>query len=103
MWLRERRLRLALWIAVAEGVLVAFHVIPWWVALLAAAGLLAVYVAYGRSARAPAVRQASWIAAASQVMVALIPVLVLVIGTLAVIGVAVLAIVALVFLLRDRR
>jgi hypothetical protein len=48
-------------------------------------------------------RQASWIAAASQGLVALIPVLAVVVGTLALIGVAVIAVVALVLLFADRR
>lgn len=102
-WLRERRLRIAAWIAVAEGLLVVFHVIPWWVALVAAAGVLAFYIWYGRTSRSHTVRHTSWIAAASQVMVALVPVLVIVVGTLALIAVGVLAVIALVFLISDRR
>ena len=102
-WLRERRVKIALVIAAIEGALVVFDVIPWWVALVVAGAVLAFYVWFGRTASWAALRQTSWIAAASQVMVALVPVLVFVIGTLALIAIAILAVVALVLLFRDRR
>jgi hypothetical protein len=102
-WLRARRLRLALWIAVAEGLLVIFDVIPGWTALLVGALILAFYLFLGRGLRSDAGRQASWVAAASQVFVALVPVLLFFVGILAVIAVAVLAAIALVALLADRR
>ena len=102
-WLRTRRLRLALWIAVVEGILVVVDAIPGWIALAVAAGVIAFYLFYGREAHSDTVRQASWIAAASQVCVALVPALVLVIGALAVVAVVVLAVVALLVLFADRR
>jgi hypothetical protein len=102
-WLRDRRFKLALLIAVVEGLLVVFDVIPWWVALTAAAGVLAFYIAFGRTSSSATVRQATWIAAGSQVMVALVPVLVIVATTLAIVAVGLLAVLALVFLLADRR
>jgi hypothetical protein len=102
-WLRDNRVRLALAIAVVEGVLVAFDVIDWIPALLVAALLVVVYFAYGRKLRWDWAREASWVAATSQVFVALVPVLVIVVGTLALIGVAVIAVVALVLLFADRR
>jgi hypothetical protein len=102
-WLRENRVRLALGIAVVEGVLVAFDVIDWLPALLVAALLVLFYFAYGRKLRWDWGREATWVAATSQVFVALVPVLVIVVGTLALIGVAVIAVVALVLLFADRR
>jgi hypothetical protein len=102
-WLRTRRLRIALWIAVIEGILVVFHLIPWWAALVIAAAALGVYVAAARNAGSDVVRQAGWIAAASQVAVVLVPILVLIVGTVALVVVGILAIVALVFLFADRR
>jgi hypothetical protein len=102
-WLRDRRFKLALWVAVVEGALVVFDVIPWWLALTAAAGVLAFYVWFGRTSSSGTLRQATWIAAASQVMVALIPLLVIVATTVAIIAVGLLAVLALVFLLADRR
>ena len=94
-WLRERRLRLAAWIALLEAILVVAHVIPKLSALLAAAVLFLFYVFIGRTMRSDAVRHASWIAATSQVLVALVPVLLIVVG--------ILAVVALVVLFTDRR
>jgi hypothetical protein len=102
-WLRENRVRLALGIAVVEGVLVAFDVIDWIPALLVAALLVLFYFTYGRKLRWDWAREATWVAATSQVFVALVPVLVIVVGTLALIGVAVIAVVALVLLFADRR
>ena len=102
-WLRAHRLRLAFAIAVVEGVLVAFDVIPWSVALLVAVAAVAFYFWRGRELRQDVARQASWVGAFSQLLVAFVPVLVLIVGTLAVIGVAILAVVALFVLFGDRR
>ena len=65
--------------------------------------MLAFYVFVGRDLRRDAPRQAAWIAAASQVFVALVPVLVFVVGAVALIAVGLLAAVAIVALLADRR
>jgi hypothetical protein len=89
--------------AVAEGILVVFDQISGWVALGIAALVLAFYVLVGRDLRSDAGRQASWIAALSQVFVAAVPVLVIVLSTVALIALALLAVVALLALLADRR
>jgi hypothetical protein len=102
-WLRQNRIRLALAIAVSEGLLVAFEVINGWVALLVAMLLLLFYFSYGRRLRWDWASEASWIAATSQAFVALVPVLVIIVGTLALIVVGVIAVVALVLLFSDRR
>jgi hypothetical protein len=102
-WLRARRLRIALWVAVIEGLLVVFHVIPVWAALLVAGVVLAFYLVAGRELRSDVLRQASWVAAASQALVALIPVFVAFVGFVAIIAIALLAVFALVALLGDRR
>jgi hypothetical protein len=101
-WLRERRTRFALWIAVVEGALVVFHVIPRWPAIAVAGVVLALYVAYGRTLRGTR-RELTWIAAASQALVVLIPILVIIVGTVALVAVGILAVLAIVFLLADRR
>src|ERR687883_432643 len=101
-WLRARRFRLAVWIAVAEGLLVALHVVSWWSAIAVAAILVLFWFWVGHRLRPDVARQASWIAATSQALVALVPVLVLVVGTLALIVVALLAVVALVALFSSR-
>jgi hypothetical protein len=101
-WLRARRLRIALWIAVVEGVLVVFDVISGWIALLAAAIAILFYLIVGRELRG-AFHQSAWILAMSQVLVALVPVLVFVVGALALIAVGLLALIALAALFADRR
>lgn len=102
-WLRARRLRFALWIAVVEGLLTVFDIIPWYAVVLAAAAAVVFYFWAGRRLRSDAARQVSWVAAASQALVALVPALVVVIGTLALIAVAILALVALFALFAERR
>jgi hypothetical protein len=102
-WLRARRLKIAAWIAVGEGVLVLVHAVPRIVAMVLAAAIVLFYFAFGRQARWDALRQVSWIAAASQVLMVLVPVLAALIGGLAVIALVVLALVALFVLLQDRR
>ena len=101
-WLRARRLRIAAWIAVVEGLLVLIHVLPRIPAIILAAAIIVFYFGFGRQVRADSLRQVSWIAAMSQALVALVPVLVLIVGTLALIVVAILAVLALVLLFSSR-
>src|SRR2546423_15445155 len=94
-WLRAKRLRFATWIAVVEGLLVVLHAIPWFVALALAAAALGFYLWLGRALRSDVARQGSWIAAASQVLVVLVPGLVALIGGPAILPAGLLAIGAL--------
>jgi len=102
-WLRDRRLRIAFWIALVEAVLVVFHVLSWWLVLLIFLGALVAYFAIGRDSRSGTLRQTTWIAAVSQGLVALVPAAVAIVGTLFLIALGILAVVALVVLLADRR
>ncbi len=102
-WLRTRRLRIALGIAVVEGLLVVLDVVDWWVAVVVAVAAMAFYLAAGRNLASYTARQVSWIAAAAQALVVIVPVFVVVFSWLAIMALAVLAIVALVLLFRDRR
>lgn len=102
-WLRSHRMRVAIWIAVVEGILVVFHVIPWWAAVIVAALAVFFYFEVGRSLRSDTLRQSSWVVAASQAIVALVPILVVIVGTLALVAVGVLAVVALIALFAERR
>ena len=102
-WLRERRISTAIWIAVVEGSLIVFDVISWPVALVVAIAIVALYFTAARRLHSDTARQAAWIAAASQALVAMVPVLVVVVGTLTLIVVAALAVIALVLLFADRR
>ena len=101
--LRENRLRIALVLALVEGVLVLLGEIAWWVVVLVAIVGVVLYVSRGRKARNQKAREASWIFAVSQLAVVLVPALALVLTALAVFTLVVLALVALVVLLRDRR
>lgn len=102
-WLRERRLKLALAIALVEGILVVTEVIPNWLAIVVGAAIVAYWWVVGRNHRWELARQASWTAAISQVFVALVPVLAFILTALAVVALVVIAIIALVALLADRR
>jgi hypothetical protein len=102
-WLRAYRIRIALWIAIIEGVLVVFDVIDVLPALLIAALVVGAYFWLSQRLPAGLARDALWIGAVSQAMVALVPVLVIVVGTLALIAVGILAAVVLVLLLTGRR
>jgi phosphatidylserine synthase len=103
-WLRERRLKLALWIAVLEGVVVAVRgdVSRWTVVVLAAL-VLVVYMLLRDRLRWDAGREVIWIVAASQAMALLVVILAFVIGALSLILVGILAVLALVYLFNDRR
>jgi hypothetical protein len=101
-WLRARRVRIAFWIAVVEGLLVVLHVVSWWIALGLAVLLVVGWFSYGHRLRSDTARQVGWIAAVSQALVALVPLLVVVVGTLALVLVGLLAVVALVLLFSSR-
>jgi hypothetical protein len=101
-WLRARRVRVAFWIAAIEGLLVVVHAISWWVAVAIAALVIVGWFSFAHRLRSDAARQAWWIAAASQALVALVPILVIIVGTLALIVVGLLAVVALLLLFGSR-
>ena len=101
--MRDNRLRIALLVALVEGILVLVGSIDWWVVVLLAIAAVAFYVMRGRAAQRDEVREVSWIIAVSQVAVVLVPVLALVLTAFAVVALVLIAVVALVVLLRDRR
>ena len=101
--LRANRLKIALVVALVEGVLVLVGKIDWWVVALLAIAAVALYVYRGRQARREEIREGTWILAVSQLAVVLVPVLALVLTAFAVVALVIFAIVALVILLRDRR
>jgi hypothetical protein len=103
-WLRERRLRIALWIAVGEGVIVALRGdISRYTVLAIAVPILILYVFAARNLRWDAGRQLLWIVAASQVMALLVVIIAFVIGAIALVLVGLFAVVALVYLFSDLR
>ncbi len=101
-FLRRQRLQIALLVAAVEGILVLAGSIPWWAVLLAAATALALYV-WLRSTSSQNIRQLTWIAAVSQLVVVLVPIAAAVLTALAVVVLALFVLGALGALLRDRR
>jgi phosphatidylserine synthase len=103
-WLRERRLRLALWIAVLEGIVVAVRgdISRWTVVVIAAVVLIA-YMLVRDNIRWDAARQVVWIVAASQVLALLVVILAFVVGLVALVLVGLFAVVALFYLFSDLR
>jgi hypothetical protein len=101
-WLRERRLRIALWIAVIEAILVALtHDVSRWTVILLALISFAVYFFFGRD-RQGTVRHVTWIAAASQALALIAVSLAFVVGMFVLVVAGVFAIVALVMIFSDR-
>jgi len=101
-FLQERRFRISLGIAVVEGVLVVLGWIPYWAVFVVAVGSGIYWWVSGRHSSSPMVRQASWILAASQIFLVLVPVFFKLFKPFAYALVAILAIVALIFLFTER-
>lgn len=101
--LRAARFRLVLWVVLVEGLLVILDAIPWWSVLVLATASFVFYVVAGRTHRSQSIREGSWIAAVSQLVVVLVPVLAFVFTALAVVVLVLVAIAALGLLLLDRR
>jgi hypothetical protein len=103
-WLRERRLRLALWIAVVEGIVVALERnVGKWTVLFLAIAVLAVYMAWARNIRWDSGRQIAWIVAASQSLALLVVILVFIVKIFAIVLVIGFAVIALAYLFLDLR
>ena len=103
-WLRARRVRIALWVAVAEGLIAAFsHDIGRWTILAMAVIVLAFYIVAGRQMKWDVARQLSWIAAASQVLAILVVIFAFILKLIAIVVIVGLALVALFYLFSDAR
>jgi hypothetical protein len=101
-WMRERRLRLALLIAFVESLLVLFSAHGWRYVIIAAILAVIAYWFVGRRGSG-VVYEITWVAAASQLLAVLVPVLWVLIKTVAIIVLVGLAIFLLVALLVDRK
>ena len=101
-WLRERRWRIAFWVAAAEAVVVAFsHYTRWTVIGLWLLALLLYGIA--RDQRSDLARQGVWIFAAAESLAVSAVILAFILSWLAfVVVVAVFALVALYLLFTDR-
>jgi hypothetical protein len=103
-WLRERRLRITLWVAVIEGLIAAFsHDIGRWTILVMAVIVLAFYIAAGRQMKWDVARELSWIAAASQVLAILVVIFAFILKLIAIVAIVGLALIALFYLFSDHR
>ena len=103
-WLRERRVRIALWVAVVEGLIAAFsHDIGRWTILIMAVIVLAFYIVAGRQMKWDVARQLSWIAAASQVLAILVVIFAFILKLVAIVVIVGLALVALYYLFSDHK
>src|SRR3954466_11424266 len=101
-WLRVRRIRFALWIAVIEGIIVALlHDVSRWTVVAIAIPLLALYLFWGRTARSDTVRQLSWIAGASQALAVIVVIFAFILSWLALLLAGIFAAIALLFLFSD--
>lgn len=101
--LRFHRVRIALWIAIIEGLVVIFSsgLTKWTVMALAViAGLLYLL---GRNAKSNIVRQLVWIFVVSQLLAFLLATLGWIVKWALVVGVIVVVVVALAYLFIDRR
>ena len=103
-WLKERRIRIALWVAVIEGLIAAFSAdIGRWTILIMAVIVLAFYVLAGRQMKWDVARQLSWIAAASQVLAILVVIFAFILKLVAIVVIVGLALIALYYLFSDSR
>jgi hypothetical protein len=102
-WLRVRRHRLALWIAAAEGVIVAVSadLSKWTVVALAAVSGLAWW--FGRNSRSNGIRQGLWIFVVSQLIAVVLVLFAVFFKWLLILGLIACAVIALAFLWFDRR
>ena len=102
-WLRARRTRIVLWIAVIEGIIVALsHNFTKWTVVAIAIPVLAIYVLWARNASSDTVRQIGWIGGASQALAVVVVILGVLLSWLPLVLAAIFAGIALLFLFSDR-
>jgi hypothetical protein len=103
-WLRARRNRIALSIALVEAILVAiFHDVTRLTVIAVSAVAFLVYWFAGRASRSDTFRQVSWIFAASQLLAVIAAILAFILLWTAILAACVFAVIALFFVVTDRR
>ena len=102
-WLEQRRIRLALWVAAIEALIVVLShdVTKWTVIVLGIVSLLA-YVGV-RDSGSHLIRQIIWIFAASQMLAVIAVILAWIVKWAVVLAIVIFAILGLVYLFLDRR
>ena len=102
-WLLARRIRITLWIAVLEGIIVAVSPsFTKWTVIAIAIPVLAAYVIWGRNAKSDTTFQIAWIAGASQALAVVVVILGVLLSWLPLVLAAIFAGVALLFLFHER-
>jgi heme A synthase len=101
-WLRRNRFKLALAIIVIEGVLAAVYDISPFLLLVFAVAFVGLYIVYRTRLTNPTIRNAAFILAFSQAVVAVIP-LFITVTVFAIVIVAAVAVVIMVMLLLGER
>ena len=100
---RARRLKIALGIAVLEGIFVAVEKdFSRWTVIIISAPIIAFYLFAGRSLDSDTGRQLAWIAAASQAFAVILCIVALLIGAFVLIIAGVFAAIALILLFGER-
>jgi hypothetical protein len=103
-WLRARRNRFALTIALVESIVVViFHDVSRWTVIALGIVAFILYWFAGRTSRSDAFRQGSWIFAASQLLAVVAAVLAIILLWTAILAAVVFAVIALFFVFTDRR
>jgi hypothetical protein len=102
-WLRVRRHRLAVWIAVGEGivVLVSHDLTKWTVVALAAVSAVAWWL--GRNTRSNGIRQGLWIFVVSQLIAVVLVLFAVFFKWLLILGLIACAVIGIAILWFDRR
>jgi hypothetical protein len=102
-WLKARRIRIVLWIAVIEGIIVAVSPsFTKWTVIAIAIPVLALYALWGRNAKSDTTYQIAWIAGASQALAVVVVILGVLLSWLPLVLAAIFAVIALVFLFHER-
>ena len=103
LWLRAKRIRIALWIAAAECILVALtHDLTRWTVIAIAVVSVVAWLG-GRESRSHIVREVLWIFAASQLLAVIGVILAWIVKWAVITAVVIFAILGLVYLFLDRR
>jgi hypothetical protein len=100
-WLRRQRTAIAIVIAVIEAILFVFGGISRPLAIVVAIAVIVLYLWVGRRLRPP-LSDIAWIAAVSQAIVALVPVLFFFLATITIVAIGILAVLALIVLFSRR-
>jgi hypothetical protein len=102
-WLRQRRIWIALGIAVVEGLFVAIsNDYSRWTVIAIAIIVLGLYVVVGRKLESDTGRQLFWIAGLSQSLAVLVVIFSFIVFWISLITAGIFAAIALLFLLNDR-